>query len=73
MGFKNLLVIGLVVWVGLMLWRRWQAATRRPRDNAYGGRMVRCEECGVYLPAADAVQRRPDHYTCTSHPPQPRA
>ena len=73
MGFKNLLVIGLLVWVGMMVWRRWKAATRRPREDAYGGRMVRCEDCGVYLPAGEAVQRSPEHYACATHSRPPRA
>lgn len=73
MGLKNLLIVALVVWVGVVLWRRLQA--RRPPQTGAGApeRMVRCEECGVYLPLRDAVARGAGHYACTSHPPAPRA
>ncbi len=72
MGLKNLLIIVLVLWVGSVLWRRWQTAQRVKRD---GGpeRMVRCEQCGVYLPIGEAVARGDEAYACPSHSPLPRA
>lgn len=73
MGFRNLLIVALLVWVGVILWRRLQA--RRPPPSGPGApeRMVRCEECGVYLPQRDAVSRGAERYACTSHSPTPRA
>lgn len=73
MGLKNLLIVGLLVWGGFVLWRRWQALSRRTGGNTYGGRMVRCAECGVYLPANDAVQIGSGKFSCASHPVDPRA
>lgn len=74
MGLKNLLIVGLILWVGTVLWRRWQAAGRASRGtDPRAERMVRCEQCGVYLPVGEARTRGEERYVCASHPPSPRA
>jgi hypothetical protein len=73
MGLKNLLIVVLVLWLGAVLWRRWQAATRDRRGTGRPERMVRCEQCGVYLPRGEAVARGGERYACASHAAPPRA
>ncbi|HMM75431.1 MAG TPA: PP0621 family protein [Gammaproteobacteria bacterium] len=73
MGLKNLLIVVLVLWVGVVLWRRWQAANRSSRGAGRPERMVRCEQCGVYLPRGEAVARGEERYACASHSAPPRA
>ena len=73
MGLKNLLILVLVLWIGSVLWRRWQAFLRRPRDERRPERMVRCEQCGVYLPVGEAIERGGDRYACRSHSSSTRA
>jgi hypothetical protein len=34
--------------------RRQEGSAAAPRENTITGNMVRCVECGVYLPKADA-------------------
>lgn len=73
MGLKNLLIVVLVLWVGVVLWRRWQAALRGRGRAGHPERMVRCEQCGVYLPLGEAVARGDERYVCASHSTPPRA
>ena len=72
MGLKNLLIVIAVAWLASVVWRRWKAASRPARRSARSERMVRCEQCGVYLPVGEALARGDERYACASHPP-PRA
>ena len=59
------LLIAILVVAAVLIWR---SITRSARDSgppkSKGGRMVRCEKCGVYVPEEDAC-RRGDHYFCS--------
>jgi uncharacterized protein len=59
------IVVALVVLFAVRLLNAAQARKRRERDAAHGvaGPMVRCANCGVFLPRADAV-KSPDGYRC---------
>jgi hypothetical protein len=52
------IVVVFAVLFALRLYNAAQAKRRRERDAAQGvaGPMVRCENCGVFLPRVDAVQ-----------------
>jgi len=72
MGLKNLIILGLLIWAGAVLWRRWKLASRRPPAAGHGGRMVKCDECGVYVPEGETVARGADHRVCLTHSSRPR-
>lgn len=72
MGFRTLLILVLVAWVATVVWRRLKRAGRAPRGGGPPERMVRCEQCGVYLPRGEAVDRGEERYVCASHS-RPRA
>lgn len=68
MGLSRLLVVALLVWVVWSLWRRWRRAGARgdaPVQQAV--RIVKCAQCGVYLPEGDARALRDAGFECKSH------
>lgn len=71
MGLIKLLVLAIVVFAGLTLWRRLQArkagrGSRRPGINTPEP-MVRCKECRVHIPANKALRSKDDWYCCVEH------
>ena len=70
MGLGRLLILGLLVWVGFVLWRRWQRAGRSASPPA-ATRVVKCIECGIYVPEADAVAQA-GGFVCQAHRAQGR-
>jgi ribosomal protein S26 len=71
MGLKNLLVLALLAWVGLVLWRRVRRAAGRTGGTPPARRVVKCADCGVYVPEDETVSRGPDRRICASHAPRP--
>jgi uncharacterized protein len=68
MGLSRLLVVALLVWVVWSLWRRWRRA--RARGDAQvrqAVRIVKCAQCGVYLPEGDARALGDAGFECKSH------
>ncbi|WJW74929.1 PP0621 family protein [Thiohalobacter sp. IOR34] len=66
MGLIRLLLLGLLVYIGFSLYKRWQAQQRRRNRPAAGevGQMVRCETCGIHLPREEALCSG-DHCYCS--------
>lgn len=67
MGLKNLLILALVAWAGVTLWRRLRGTARRPDGAPPARRMVKCAECGVYVPEDETVARGPERRVCATH------
>ncbi|WP_114417945.1 PP0621 family protein [Marinospirillum perlucidum] len=66
----RLLVFVLVFWAGWRLWQYWQQA--RPSEKTSdkddpGPKMVKCQECGVHLPADEAIQSGDLHFCSIDH------
>lgn len=67
-GLLRLIILALIVWLIIRLYRRLTAGsttqqtsdnTTRPVEN-----MVRCETCGTHLPEKIALKKN-DHYYCS--------
>ncbi|HKK14984.1 MAG TPA: PP0621 family protein [Gammaproteobacteria bacterium] len=64
----RLLIIAAVIWLAFKLLRprpprpKPRLATRRD-----GGRMVRCDDCGLYVPEKEAVSTGDHHYCSEAH------
>ena len=67
-------VLAFVVLFAIRLYSSAQAKKRRDADAAkgIGGPMVRCANCGVFLPRADALQAR-DGFRCREPACLPKA
>lgn len=68
MGPVRLILIGIVIW---LVWRaiaanRQQGAVKRkPRPGI--GRMVRCDQCGLFVPADEALRSGSRAFCCEAH------
>lgn len=71
MGLIKLLVLAVVVFAGVTLWRRLQAQRgRRDRfttDRKTPESMVRCHKCNVHIPENKALRSDQDWYCCSEH------
>lgn len=61
-----LLLFALAVW---LIWksRRARARPRSPQQQPDGERMVRCAQCGVYLPVSAAIEANKRHFCSLEH------
>lgn len=64
----KLLLLAVVVWLVVVLLRHYRrgvdaprAASPKPED------MVRCAECGVYLPKSASILKHGAYYCCEQH------
>ncbi len=70
MGLIRLITIALIVYLVIVLLKRWSASTqKRPQtppttDNET---MVRCEVCRLHVPQRDALQKSGKYYCCQKH------
>jgi len=67
MGLIRILILFAVLWLLLRLVRRMLPPTRPGSSPQAGGRMVRCEQCGVYLPVGEAIGRDGRYYCSPEH------
>jgi uncharacterized protein len=65
---KALLILAVVL-VGVWLWksRSAQGAAKQSSQAARPQDMVRCRQCGVHLPASDAITGTQGSYCCAEH------
>ena len=66
MGLSRLLFWGALIWVALILWRRWRARSSRVPPQAPAVRVVKCIQCGVYVPESEA-RASGQGFICASH------
>ena len=71
MGLIKLLVLAVVVFAGITLWRRLQAGRNRHGGSAASRNtpetMVRCKRCQVHIPQNKALRSNQDWYCCGEH------
>lgn len=67
MGLRLILLL-LAIWFIVNLLRKQpdKPKTLRPRRRD-GGRMVRCDHCGLYVPEAEALTVGERHYCSEDH------
>lgn len=66
MGIGRLLIVLAVIWLAVRLYRGYRRQSSRGQAAAQG-KLVRCAQCGVYLPAADARRNADDAPVCAHH------
>jgi uncharacterized protein len=71
MGLMKLLVLALVVFALLTLWRRIQAKSAARSKRAQRAdtpqTMVRCSHCRVHVPEKKALRSQNGWYCCAEH------
>lgn len=68
MGLMRLILIGIIIW---LVWRgvagnRERTAVKR-QTRPQVGQMVRCEYCGLFLPADEAYHDGSRTFCCEAH------
>ncbi|QEP43692.1 hypothetical protein D5085_11535 [Ectothiorhodospiraceae bacterium BW-2] len=70
-GFIRLLIIGLIIWLLLRLYRGWQQKQQQlpqeRRSPRQIGTMVRCDYCGLHIPDTEAIISDKSHFCCEQH------
>ena len=59
-----LLLFALAVW---LIWKSRRARPRPAQQQPDGERMVRCAQCGVYLPVSAAIEANKQHFCSLEH------
>jgi len=76
MNLARLIVIAVAIWLALYLLRRlFNRSTPTPTDKTTAGspeNMVRCAQCGLHLPEAEAIAHQGRYYCCEEHRRQHR-
>lgn len=74
MSLLRLILIGVVLW---LLWRAVTASRVRRAPHAGRGtavgHMLRCERCGLFVPAEEAVREGERTFCCEDHRRQARS
>lgn len=67
----RLVVFVLVFWAGWRLWQYWQGFQNQRVEDQQGKdgheSMVKCQQCGVHLPASEAIKSGGHHFCCIEH------
>ena len=68
MPLLRLAIIAAGLWLAIGIVRRIMRAGAAPKtDLSYGGKMVNCEVCGVYLPEREAISVGDGKFRCDKH------
>lgn len=69
MNLVRLIILALAVWLAIQLLRgllRPRPKSGRPAGGSAGD-MVRCAECGLHLPQAEAIAADERYFCCEEH------
>lgn len=72
MPIVRILIIGFLVWLALVLATRvlnrakLKQQTKKDQTESPAPRIVRCAECGTYIPEKSAISRNGKHF-CSDH------
>ena len=73
MGLLRFIIIALIVYLVILIFRRWTAnknsPTSRPQDGASAGStvMVQCKTCKLHIPENEALQKDGDYFCSQEH------
>lgn len=68
MTLFRLIALALLVWIGWHLLKSHLAkSARRPEQAPGSSRMVKCRECDVHLPEAEAIHDADAHFCSKAH------
>ena len=67
MNLVRLIILALAVWLAINFLRRLTQPSSPHRPIASPKNMVRCADCGLYLPQAEAVTDQGRYFCCEQH------
>lgn len=67
MGALRLILVLAAIWLVVSLMRRYRRPAPPPKSSALAVATVRCDHCGVFLPAAEAVDGEHGRFCCEAH------
>ena len=67
MGKYLLLIAGVLLVYWILRSRARRVAQGRRHDEAAAEKMVRCAECGIYLPRGESLPANGQFYCCAEH------
>jgi uncharacterized protein len=65
--FLGLVIAALYAKLSMARGRTAQPNQHRPVNNAGAETMMRCDHCGLYFPASEAIHRNNSVYCCEEH------
>lgn len=67
MGLPRLIVLGIIIGLGIWLWRRFNSSISNGKKNSPVLNMVCCAHCHVHLPENRAIQDKQLWYCSSAH------
>jgi uncharacterized protein len=67
MGLARLIVIAIAIWLAIYMLRRLFKQPSPPSSGDIAKDMVRCAQCGLHLPKAEAISDQGQYYCCQEH------
>ena len=69
MGIVRLITIALIIYLAIILYKRWAASQQKnvPRQKKINANMVRCEICQLHVPENEALQHNGRYYCSQKH------
>ena len=67
MGLPRLILLGIMIGLGMWLWRRFNSRSAPPAKPAVSQSMVRCAHCHLHLPEDRAIQKNQQWYCSAEH------
>jgi uncharacterized protein len=67
MGLPRLIMLGIIIGLGVWLWRRFNSRPISSRKPSIVQTMVCCANCHVHLPENRAIQNKQHWYCSPAH------
>jgi uncharacterized protein len=64
---RTLLIIIALVVIVMIIKRLWLQPRQAPKNRELTGKMVQCENCGIFFPAQEALEKDGHHYCSREH------
>jgi uncharacterized protein len=65
----KLIIAVLLAWLGYRVYNSYKRLKKIKQSEADTQDMVRCDQCGIHLPASEALPKAGKHYCCNEHLP----
>ena len=67
MGLIRIIVIALIIYLVLQIFKRWAANKNRATSHLKETKMVRCKICQLHIPENEALQHAGEFYCSQEH------